>query len=147
MVKLEAHNFSPKVQILSNEIFKIIMMSKISQLIKTPRITKITKSKSLKLLQNPQKRVICIKVLTISPKKPNSANRRVTKVKIVQTKELLTAKIPGEGHNIQQHSTLLIRGGKARDLIGVRYIAIRGKFDLLGVKNRKTSKSIYGVKI
>ena len=122
-------------------------MSKISQLIKTPRITKITKSKSLKLLQNPQKRVICIKVLTISPKKPNSANRRVTKVKIVQTKELLTAKIPGEGHNIQQHSTLLIRGGKARDLIGVRYIAIRGKFDLLGVKNRKTSKSIYGVKI
>ena len=122
------------------------MMSKISQLIKTPRITKITKSKSLKLLQNPQKRVICIKVLTISPKKPNSANRRVTKVKIIQTKELLTAKIPGEGHNIQQHSTLLIRGGKARDLIGVRYIAIRGKFDLLGVKNRKTSKSIYGVK-
>jgi len=122
-------------------------MSKISQLIKTPRITKITKSKSLKLLQNPQKRVICIKVLTISPKKPNSANRRVTKVKIIQTKELLTAKIPGEGHNIQQHSTLLIRGGKARDLIGVRYIAIRGKFDLLGVKNRKTSKSIYGVKI
>ena len=116
------------------------------QLIKKPRIVKSTKSRSLKLLKNPQKRAVCIKVLTISPKKPNSANRRVSKVKIVETKQFLTAKIPGEGHNLQQHATILIRGGRSRDLIGVRYIAIRGKYDLVGVKNRKTSKSVYGVK-
>lgn len=122
------------------------MMSQILQLVKKPRIIKITKSRSLKLLKNPQKRGVCIKVLTISPKKPNSANRRVSKIKLVETKQLLTVKIPGEGHSLQQHSTILIRGGRSRDLIGVRYIAVRGKYDLLGVKNRKTSKSVYGVK-
>ena len=121
-------------------------MSQILQLIKNPRIANLKKSRSSKLLKNPQKRSVCIKVLTLSPKKPNSANRRVTKVKIVETKQLLTVKIPGEGHNLQQHATILIRGGRSRDLIGVRYIAVRGKYDLLGVKNRKTSKSIYGVK-
>jgi small subunit ribosomal protein S12 len=121
-------------------------MTQIFQLIKKPRIDKVTKSRSSKLLKNPQKRAVCIKVLTISPKKPNSANRRVSKVKIVETKQQLTVKIPGEGHTLQQHATILVRGGRSRDLIGVRYIAIRGKYDLLGVKNRKTSKSIYGVK-
>ena len=87
-----------------------------------------------------------MKVLTLSPKKPNSANRRVSRIKIIETKQKIIAKIPGEGNNLQQHSTILVKGGRSRDLIGVRYSAIRGKYDLLGVKNRRTSKSIYGVK-
>ena len=122
------------------------MMTQITQLIKNPRVSKVTKVKSSKLLKNPQKRAICIKILTISPKKPNSANRRVSKVKIIETKQFITAKIPGESHNLQQHSTVLLRGGRSRDLIGVRYITVRGKYDLVGVKNRKTARSIYGVK-
>jgi small subunit ribosomal protein S12 len=83
----------------------------------------------------------------MSPKKPNSASRRVAKVTITNFDKRLatTVKIPGEGHNLQQHSTILIRAGKARDLIGVSSVAVRGKFDLLGVVNRKTSRSVYGV--
>jgi small subunit ribosomal protein S12 len=119
-------------------------MTRLTQLIKKS-INKV-KNKGLKILKQPQRRAVCIKVLTISPKKPNSANRRVCKVKLIKTKQVLTVKIPGEGHNIQQHSTILIRGGRSRDLIGVRNIAIRGKYDLLGVSNRKTSRSLYGVK-
>jgi small subunit ribosomal protein S12 len=119
-------------------------MTRLTQLLKKS-ISKV-KNKSLKISKNPQRRAVCIKVLTISPKKPNSANRRVCKVKLIKTKQVLTVKIPGEGHNIQQHSTILIRGGRSRDLIGVRNIAIRGKYDLLGVSNRKTSRSLYGVK-
>jgi small subunit ribosomal protein S12 len=119
-------------------------MTRLTQLIKKS-ISKV-KNKGLKILKQPQRRAVCIKVLTISPKKPNSANRRVCKVKLIKTKQVLTVKIPGEGHNIQQHSTILIRGGRSRDLIGVRNIAIRGKYDLLGVSNRKTSRSLYGVK-
>ena len=119
-------------------------MARLTQLIKKS-VSRI-KNKTSNISNNPQRRVICIKVLTISPKKPNSANRRVCKVKLIKTKQLLTVKIPGEGHNIQQHSTILIRGGRSRDLIGVRNIAIRGKYDLLGVSNRKTSRSLYGVK-
>ena len=121
-------------------------MTQVLQLTKKPRINKTSKIKSSKLIGNPQKRAICIKILSISPKKPNSANRRVSKVKIIETKQFITVKIPGEAHTLQQHSTVLIRGGRSRDLIGVRYIAIRGKYDLLGVRNRKTSRSIYGIK-
>ena len=121
-------------------------MSQILQLVRKPRTLKTIKSKNLKLMKNPQKRGVCIKVLTISPKKPNSANRRISKVKIIETKQVLVAKIPGEGHALQSHSTILIKGGHCRDLIGVRYVAVRGKYDLLGVKNRKTSKSVYGIK-
>ena len=99
-----------------------------------------------KLRQNPQKKGICLRILTISPKKPNSANRRVVKVTLTHTKLKLTAKIPGESHNLQQHSTILIRGCRARDLIGVNYSAIRGKLDLFGVPNRKKSRSCYGAK-
>lgn len=82
----------------------------------------------------------------MSPKKPNSANRRVAKIFLVQSGRKITLKIPGEGHNLQQHSTVLVRGGRVHDLIGVKYIGVRGKFDLLGVKGRKTSRSLYGVK-
>jgi len=94
----------------------------------------------------PQESAVCLKVLTISPKKPNSANRRVCKIKTVKTKQNLIAKIPGQGHNLQQHSTILIRCGRSRDLIGVRNVAIRGKFDLAAVSGRSSSRSIYGVK-
>ena len=83
----------------------------------------------------------------MNPKKPNSANRRVAKVKIIESTKILTVKVPGEQHNLQQHSTILIRGGRCRDLIGVSFVAIRGKYDLLGVKGRKTSRSLYGVKL
>jgi len=121
-------------------------MARISQLLKSPRSDKVIKSRSPKLLKNPQKKAICLKVLTMSPKKPNSANRRVAKVNVVHYNQRLTIKIPGEQHNLQQHATVLIRGGRVRDLIGVRYVGIRGKFDLSGVKNRKTSRSRYGVK-
>jgi len=82
----------------------------------------------------------------MSPKKPNSANRRVSKVKLTNNNALVTVKIPGEKHNLQQHSILLIHGAKVRDLIGIKTKAIRGKYDLHGVINRKTSRSIYGIK-
>ena len=94
----------------------------------------------------PQESGVCLKVLTLSPKKPNSANRRVCKIKLLKTKQSLIAKIPGEGHTLQQHSTVLIRCGRSRDLIGVRNVAIRGKFDLTAVSNRVSSRSIYGIK-
>jgi small subunit ribosomal protein S12 len=94
----------------------------------------------------PQESGVCLKVLTLSPKKPNSANRRVCKIKLIKTKQSLVAKIPGERHTLQQHSTVLIRGGRSRDLIGVRNVTIRGKFDLTAVSNRVSSRSIYGIK-
>jgi small subunit ribosomal protein S12 len=122
------------------------MMTRITQLIKAPKKKKKFKSKSIKLSKNPQKKAICLKILTMSPKKPNSANRRISKASIPHLNTRLSVKIPGEKHNLQQHSTILVRGGRVRDLIGVRYIGIRGKFDLFGVQNRKTSRSIYGVK-
>ena len=94
----------------------------------------------------PQQSGVCLKILTMSPKKPNSANRRVCKIKLLKTKKILLSKIPGESHTLQQHSTILVRGGRSRDLVGVKKIAIRGKFDLTAVFGRKTSRSIYGVK-
>ena len=122
-------------------------MSTFLQLLRRqPRKKQVRKGKALKLEQNPQKKGICLKILTVSPKKPNSANRRVAKIFLVQSGRKITLKIPGEGHNLQQHSTVLVRGGRVHDLIGVKYIGVRGKFDLLGVKGRKTSRSLYGVK-
>lgn len=111
-----------------------------------PKIKKLKRKNSPKLKNNPQKKAVCLRVLTISPKKPNSANRRVVKTSVTHYKIKLTAKIPGESHNLQQHSTILVRGARVRDLIGVSYTAIRGKFDLQGVANRKTSRSRFGVK-
>lgn len=121
-------------------------MPTLNQLVKKPRFTKKRKPKSFKLKKNPQKRGVCLKVLTMSPKKPNSANRRVAKVNITHFNIKLTAKIPGESHNLQQHSSILLRGTRARDLIGVRYATIRGKYDLLPVAIRMQSRSRFGVK-
>jgi len=121
-------------------------MSYLNNIIKKPRLKKRKIHKSLKLKNNPQKLVICLRVLTVSPKKPNSANRRIIKANIVNYNLQLFVKIPGENHSLQNHSTLLIRGAKIRDLIGVSYAGIRGKYDLSGVINRKSSRSIYGVK-
>ena len=97
-------------------------------------------------LNCPQKRGVCIKVYTTTPKKPNSAQRKVARVRLVNGIET-TAYIPGEGHNLQEHSVVLIRGGRVKDLPGVRYHIIRGKLDTQGVKNRKKSRSQYGTKV
>lgn len=121
-------------------------MATLSQIIRLPRVRKKKKSMSSKLKGNPQKKAVCLRVLTISPKKPNSANRRVVKANIIHYKTKLTAKVPGEAHNLQQHSTILVRGARVRDLIAVSYSTIRGKLDLSGVVNRKTKRSLYGVK-
>ena len=133
------------VQVQLCNIF-FLPMSTFTQLSSQPRVKKLKKSSSSKLNKNPQKRAVCIRVLTISPKKPNSANRRVVKARIINSKVRLTAKVPGESHNLQQHSTILVRGARVKDLIGVGYAVVRGKYDLLGVSNRKTSRSTYGVK-
>jgi len=121
-------------------------MPTFSQIIRLPRNKKIKNSTSSKLQRNPQKQGVCLRVLTMTPKKPNSANRRVIRIIVTHYKTRLTAKIAGESHNLQQHSTVLIRGAKVRDLIGVNYTAIRGKYDLLPVQNRKSSRSRFGVK-
>jgi small subunit ribosomal protein S12 len=121
-------------------------MSTFSQTINSPKIKKLKKKSSPKLRNNPQKKAVCLRVLTISPKKPNSANRRVVKTNITHYKTKLTAKVPGESHSLQQHSTVLLRGSRVRDLIGVSYSVVRGKYDLSGVQNRKTARSRFGVK-
>ena len=102
--------------------------------------------KGVKLYFNPQKKLVCLKTLTMSPKKPNSANRRIVNCKIPKFGVVVTAKIIGEKHNLQPHSVVLAHGGRSKDLIGLYLKTIRGKFDLLGVKNRKTSRSLYGIK-
>jgi small subunit ribosomal protein S12 len=121
-------------------------MVTINQLCKNEiRKTKKIKTKTPALLKNPQIKGICTKVFMRTPKKPNSAMRKVAKVKLT-TKKTVEAYIPGEGHNLRQYSVVLIRGGRVPDLPGVKYKIIRGKYDLQPVKNRKTSRSKYGVK-
>ena len=145
MVDYQSSKLKVSVQIrLCNDIY--FKMATLQQITFSPRLKKKTRWTSPKLNQNPQKKAICLRVLTISPKKPNSANRRVIKARFINSGVRLTAKIPGESHNLQQHSVLLIHGAKVRDLIGVSYSVIRGKYDLLGVVNRKTSRSRFGVK-
>jgi small subunit ribosomal protein S12 len=95
--------------------------------------------------QNPQKRGVCTRVYTTTPKKPNSALRKVAKVRLTNQREVISY-IPGEGHNLQEHSVVLIRGGRVRDLPGVRYLVLRGVLDTLGVKDRRQSRSKYGAK-
>jgi small subunit ribosomal protein S12 len=122
-------------------------MSTLSQTINSSKkIKKLRQIAAPNLRSNPQKRAVCLRVLTISPKKPNSANRRVVKTNVLHFKTRLTAKVPGESHALQQHSTILVQGACVRDLIGVSYSAIRGKYDLASVSNRKTSRSRYGAK-
>ncbi len=116
-----------------------------NQLVKNGRKKEEKKSKSPALMECPQKRGVCTRVYTTTPKKPNSALRKVARVRLTNGSEV-TAYIPGEGHNLQEHSVVLIRGGRVKDLPGVRYHIVRGTLDTQGVKNRKQSRSKYGAK-
>ncbi|WP_110480658.1 MAG: 30S ribosomal protein S12 [Candidatus Karelsulcia muelleri] len=120
-------------------------MPTIQQLIKKGREKITNKSKSLALNRCPQRRGVCTRVYTTTPKKPNSAMRKVARVKLTNGKEV-NAYIPGEGHNLQEHSLVLIRGGRVKDLPGVRYHIIRGALDTAGVQDRKKARSKYGTK-
>jgi small subunit ribosomal protein S12 len=120
-------------------------MPTINQLVRKGRETKRKKTKSPALRQCPQKRGVCTRVMTFTPKKPNSALRKVARVRLTNGIEV-TAYIPGIGHNLQEHSAVLIRGGRVKDLPGVRYHIIRGTLDTLGVNDRKKSRSKYGTK-
>ncbi len=120
-------------------------MPTLNQLVKRGRQTLEETKKSPALQGNPQRRGVCVRVYTTTPKKPNSALRKVARVKLTNGLEV-TCYIPGEGHNLQEHSIALIRGGRTKDLPGVRYKIIRGALDTAGVNNRKQSRSKYGVK-
>ena len=120
-------------------------MKTTQQLIKKTRYIKKKKSKAIALNKNPQKKGLCLKVYTKTPKKPNSALRKIAQIRLTNKKEIL-AYIPGENHSLQEHSIVLIRGGRVKDLPGVKYHIIRGVFDLHGVKNKKKSRSKYGTK-
>ena len=120
-------------------------MPTIQQLIRQGRSTKTTKTKTPALKGSPQRRGVCTRVFTTTPKKPNPARRKVSRVCLTSGVEV-TAYIPGEGHNLQEHSIVLVRGGRVRDLPGVRYKIIRGALDAAGVKNRKQARSRYGAK-
>jgi small subunit ribosomal protein S12 len=117
----------------------------IQQLVRKGRESKVEKSKTPALKGAPQRRGVCTRVYTTTPKKPNSALRKVARVRLSSGVEV-TAYIPGEGHNLQEHSIVLVRGGRVKDLPGVRYKIIRGTLDSAGVKNRKQSRSRYGAK-
>ena len=120
-------------------------MPTINQLVRKPRTAKKATTKTPALRGAPQKRGVCTRVYTTTPKKPNSALRKVARVKLSSQMEI-TAYIPGEGHNLQEHSIVLVRGGRVKDLPGVRYKVIRGSLDTQGVKNRKQARSRYGAK-
>ena len=120
-------------------------MPTINQLIASPRVVQKSRKKVPALQQSPQKRGVCTRVYTTTPKKPNSALRKVCRVRLTNGMEV-TSYIPGEGHNLQEHSVVLIRGGRVKDLPGVRYHVIRGALDTAGVANRKQSRSKYGAK-
>jgi small subunit ribosomal protein S12 len=117
----------------------------INQLVKTGRKKPVVKSDSPALKSCPQKRGVCVRVYTSTPKKPNSALRKVARVRLTNGMEVTTY-IPGVGHNLQEHSIVVIRGGRIKDLPGVRYHVVRGSLDTLGVENRMQSRSKYGAK-
>ena len=120
-------------------------MATINQLVRKPR-KRVAEKSDVPALQNcPQRRGVCTRVYTTTPKKPNSALRKVAKVRLTNQREVISY-IPGEGHNLQEHSVVLIRGGRVRDLPGVRYHVLRGVLDTQGVKDRKQSRSKYGAK-
>lgn len=133
-------------------------MPTINQLIRKPRVKKQRRAKYLALAtnfnplknkytlaSNPFKRGVCLQVKTMTPKKPNSALRKVARVRLSNGMEV-TAYIPGEGHNLQEHSVVLVKAARRRDLVGVKYMVVRGKFDTAGVKGRKKARSKYGTK-
>jgi len=113
------------------------------QILNTKRIAKTKKKRNKALSACPQRKGVCVKVYEIKPKKPNSAQRKVAKVRLTEKSSVL-AYIPGEGHNLQEHSIVLVRGGRVKDLPGVNFHLIRGTYDLKGVMNRKQSRSKYG---
>ena len=118
-------------------------MPTVNQLCRKIRKPKKKLEKSPALKKSPQKKGVCLKVFTKTPKKPNSALRKVAKLRLSTTAKI-TAYIPGEGHTLQEYSTVLMRGGRVKDLPGVKYHLVRGKFDFLGLKNRKQARSKYG---
>ena len=120
-------------------------MPTIAQLVRKGRESKTTKTKTPALKGSPQRRGVCTRVYTNTPKKPNSALRKVARVRLTSGVEV-TAYIPGEGHNLQEHSIVLVRGGRVKDLPGVRYHIVRGTLDATGVEKRRSSRSKYGVK-
>ncbi|MDR0590292.1 MAG: 30S ribosomal protein S12 [Puniceicoccales bacterium] len=120
-------------------------MPTINQLVKTPRVNVNVKSKAPALRENPFRRGVCVQVMTRTPKKPNSAIRKVAKVRLTNGVEVI-AYIPDEGHSLQEHSIVLVRGGRVKDLPGVRYHIVRGALDCSGVEKRRRSRSKYGVK-
>jgi small subunit ribosomal protein S12 len=120
-------------------------MPTVNQLVRQARHPKTSRNKVPALEECPQKRGVCTRVYTTTPKKPNSALRKVARIRLTNGFEV-TSYIPGEGHNLQEHSVVLIRGGRVKDLPGVRYHIVRGKLDTQGVQGRKQSRSKYGVK-
>ena len=120
-------------------------MPTINQLVRKGRTDKVAKLKTAALKGSPQRRGVCTRVYTTTPKKPNSALRKVARVRLTSAVEV-TAYIPGEGHNLQEHSIVLVRGGRVKDLPGVRYKIVRGTLDTSGVRDRKQARSRYGVK-
>jgi small subunit ribosomal protein S12 len=120
-------------------------MPTINQLVRKPRAKQVSKKKNVSLERCPQRRGVCLLVKTQTPKKPNSALRKVARVRLSNGKEV-TAYIPGEEHNLQEHSIVLVRGGRVRDLPGVRYHIVRGTRDASGVENRRQGRSSYGAK-
>jgi len=120
-------------------------MPTIHQLVREARVRQTSKTKSPALQEAPQRRGVCVRVYTQTPKKPNSALRKVARVRLTNGVEVTTY-IPGVGHNLQEHSIVLIRGGRVKDLPGVRYHVVRGTLDSVGVQNRRQSRSKYGAK-
>ena len=120
-------------------------MPTINQLVRTGRQKLVVRTASPALARCPQKRGVCIRVYTTTPKKPNSALRKVARVRLTNGMEV-TSYIPGEGHNLQEHSVVMVRGGRVKDLPGVRYHIVRGTLDSTGVENRRRSRSKYGTK-
>lgn len=118
-------------------------MPTINQLLKIKRLRKVRKKKAVTLGGCPQKKGVCLKVLKMSPRKPNSARRSVAKIRLYNRKKL-TAFIPGEGHNLQKYNDVLVRGGRVKDLPGIKYTLIRGTLDLYGIFTRKRARSKYG---
>ena len=116
-----------------------------NQLLRNPRKAKTFRVKTPALEGCPQKKGVCLKISILTPKKPNSALRKVARIRLTNNRKV-SAYIPGEGHNLQQYSTVLMRGGRVKDLPGIKYHLVRGKYDFLGIKNRKVSRSKYGTK-
>src|SRR3954463_5576173 len=139
-----SEQFCEAIRFRANKRVKADMPT-INQLIAKPRVIQKARKKVPALQQSPQKRGVCTRVYTTTPKKPNSALRKVAKVRLTNGFEVI-GYIPGEGHNLQEHSVVMIRGGRVKDLPGVRYHILRGVLDTQGVKNRKQRRSKYGAK-